>query len=648
MHLFNWNASRLQSFDGLLLPSNSSRIRVPMDDFEKEMKTCFLDEASQLLEDAEQNFMSLERAGDDIKVIENLFRLAHNLKGGARAVGFSEMAEFTHELESLLLKLKNRELSVESSIVSLLLECNDHLRNSIPALRADFSHSMSSQGILSKIHAAMSGGSAPPATEASASGDVPAVGISLEAEKAMLEAAAEKFEEQAPEEVKVEATPESEPPREISLTPSVEPVAVQKSDGESPQVSVGGASSAPAAPKKAPVAEDESLRVSLKRLEMLINNVGELVILQTVLNQQKYQIQSPLIHRTVGQLAKITKDIQDISMSLRMVPLKQTFQKMQRIVRDTAQALGKNIQFVMEGEHTEIDKTVVDLLGDPLVHLVRNAVDHGIDSLEDRTRLGKIGGGTITLAAFHRGGQIVIEVQDDGRGLDPEKLKAKALEKGIIRPGQNLTNQEAQALIFAPGFSTKAEVTEISGRGVGMDVVKTNIEKRLQGEIELESYVGKGTRVRIKLPLTLAIIDGMVVQAGMDRFVIPLTQVFESLQPAKEDIHHVSGMGDVLSLRGEHLPLYRLSTLMGRRAEAKDVNSGIAIVVRSGDKPFCAFVDDIMGQQQIVIKQLGGEIRGLKGVTGGAILGDGKAALILDLNELVSHRVSGSSKRSAA
>lgn len=613
-----------------------------MDDFEKEMKICFLDEATQLLEDAEQNFMALE-SSPDIKVIENLFRLAHNLKGGARAVGFSDMAEFTHVLESLLLKLKNQEIAVESETVTLLLACSDHLRNSIGGLRGDFDFKMDSHDLLSRIHSQMeAGGGAkkstevPPQVEPEApQQDHEIVHSASDLPPEVLLHAAEQFDEQQQKEASPpEAATEPAKDAELQVVSAAQPLATS-ANGSPPPAKKGGAT------------EDESIRVSLKRLEGLINNVGELVILQTVLNQQKYQIQSPLIQRTISQLAKITKDIQDISMSLRMVPLKQTFQKMQRIVRDTAQAVGKPIQFVMEGEQTEIDKTVVELLGDPLVHLVRNAVDHGIDTVEEREKLGKSLQGTITLAAFHRGGQIIIEVRDDGRGLDPEKLRLKAIEKGIIRPERMMSKMEAQNLIFAAGFSTKAEVTEISGRGVGMDVVKTNIEKRLQGEIELQSDVGVGTTVRIKLPLTLAIIDGMVVQAGSDRFVIPLAQVFESLQPVKEDVTTVSGLGEVLSLRGEHLPLYRLPSLTGRKPTLKDAWDGIAVVVRSGERPFCVLVDDILGQQQIVIKQLGGEIRDLKGVSGGAILGDGRAALILDINELVSANATGR-KRSVA
>ena len=400
----------------------------------------------------------------------------------------------------------------------------------------------------------------------------------------------------------------------------------------------GTAQSAP------PAQQDESIRVSLKRLERLMNNVGELVILQAVLNQQKHQVQSVLIQKTIDQLAKITKDIQDISMSLRMVPLKQTFQKMQRIVRDTSMALNKDVRLDITGEETELDKIVLEQIGDPLVHLVRNAVDHGLETTEERLAAGKPAQGVVSLNAFHRGSHIVLEVKEDGRGLDAKKLTAKALEKGIVKPGQILTDEQAYQLIFASGFSTKTQITDISGRGVGMDVVRSNIAA-LQGEIQVETEPGKGTTFRVLLPLTLSIIDGMVVQTGEERYVVPIAQVHESVQPEQMDVHHVSGMGDILSLRGENLPLFRLAQVLGRKtpvaqkadsAGAVSAWNGIAIVVRTGKNPFAIFVDDIIGHQQVVIKRLGNEVQNIKGISGGAILGDGRAALILDFTELVS------------
>lgn len=319
-----------------------------------------------------------------------------------------------------------------------------------------------------------------------------------------------------------------------------------------------------------------------------------------------------------------------------MVPLKQTFQKMQRIVRDTSSILGKKVNLVVEGDETEVDKTVLESLSDPLVHLIRNAVDHGIETPDIRTGKGKHESGKIVLKAYHQSGKLVIEIKDDGGGIPAEKLKQKALEKGILKPGQTLTEQEAIHLIFHPGFSTKAQVTEVSGRGVVMDVVKTNIEQ-MSGEVLVETVANQGSTFKIILPLTLAIIDGMIVKIGADRFVIPLSHVHESVKPAPDDIKRMTGVGEVLLLRGENLPLFRLSKhlrLAGNQTTLP--NEKIAIIVRIGPKPFAVMVDDIIGQHQVVIKKIGAEIQYLSGYSGSAILGDGKPALILELPELLS------------
>ncbi len=604
-----------------------------MDDLEKELKVGFLDEASQLLADTEQCFLGLESSPDDSSLIEKIFRLAHNLKGSARAVGFLEVGEFTHQLESLLLKLKNKELPIRTETVTLLLLCNDHLREWMDALKQDLDAKRDSSDLMTQIQDQLSG----KVVEVAPADEVPdeddkVVASDLTPSEAEFVAypRADAFPEEegevSPASLEVVATQSLASPE----APIASPVAPQP-EPESGNKASSSTSNGP------PQQQDEPIRVSSRRLERLMNNVGELVILQTVLNQQKVHIQSVLVQKTISQLGKITKDIQDISMSLRMIPVKATFQKLQRIVRDTSKALGKDIQLIISGEETELDKTVVDHLGDPLVHMIRNAVDHGVEMPEDRIKAGKPPGGTVRLSAFHEGGQIVIEIRDDGKGLNAEVLKRKAVEKGILRAGQAISDKEAYRLIFAPGFSTAANVTDISGRGVGMDVVKTNIEKILQGEVQLETELGKGTRFKILLPLTLAIIDGMVVTTETERYIIPIAQVHESLQPKQNDVHFVSGMGEVLNLRGESLPLYRLTGLLGRTIpKPKASHECIAIVVRSGPMAFAVSVDDIVGQQQVVIKQLGQEIRGLKGFTGGAILGDGRAALILDLNEMAS------------
>ncbi|HCM40462.1 MAG: hypothetical protein A2X97_15090 [Bdellovibrionales bacterium GWA1_52_35] len=645
-----------------------------MDDFEKELKSGFLDEAAQLLADAEQCFLNLESAADDPSIVEKLFRLAHNLKGSARAVGFGDIAEFTHQLESLLLKIKNKEIAIQASNVTLLLKCNDHLVRMVDLLKADMNARVDSSELLAEIGRHLSGDAE--STEEVVSATPEQTQIAAQAAEQAVEDAVQQALDEALEAANsevaavVEGVVEDIIPSDEPAYPSADQFAdlskmVDESLKESPAAAVNNvlelprkepvqapaavSASAPSpvsgtAQSAPPAQQDESIRVSLKRLERLMNNVGELVILQAVLNQQKHQVQSVLIQKTIDQLAKITKDIQDISMSLRMVPLKQTFQKMQRIVRDTSMALNKDVRLDITGEETELDKIVLEQIGDPLVHLVRNAVDHGLETTEERLAAGKPAQGVVSLNAFHRGSHIVLEVKEDGRGLDAKKLTAKALEKGIVKPGQILTDEQAYQLIFASGFSTKTQITDISGRGVGMDVVRSNIAA-LQGEIQVETEPGKGTTFRVLLPLTLSIIDGMVVQTGEERYVVPIAQVHESVQPEQMDVHHVSGMGDILSLRGENLPLFRLAQVLGRKtpvaqkadsAGAVSAWNGIAIVVRTGKNPFAIFVDDIIGHQQVVIKRLGNEVQNIKGISGGAILGDGRAALILDFTELVS------------
>ncbi len=612
-----------------------------MDDFERELKVGFLEEASQLLVDVEQCFLSLETSPNDPATLDKIFRLAHNLKGSSKAVGFDALGAFTHEFETFLLKLKNGAVAVDSRSVSLLLKCNDRIRDCVDRLKADLGAVLENDDLIADLQG----------FESQAAGEVAAVQeaepetagndstedfiqphevAALHAVASADQAALEKQAEPAPEEwdelaQQVQSNLEATVPPPVAAGP-VSPSAPAKasSAGTPPQG---------AAPKGA--ATEESIRVSLSRLEKLLNYVGEMVILQAVLREQSYASNPELLRRTVQQLGKVTKEVQDLSMSLRMVQLKQTFQKMQRIVRDTSGLLGKKIHLTIEGDETEVDKTVLESLSDPLVHLIRNAVDHGIESPADRLAKGKSETGKVTLRAFHRSGRLGIEIIDDGGGIDGEKLKKKAIEKGIIRPNAVLSAKEAVHLIFAPGFSTKTEVSEVSGRGVGMDVVKTNIES-LQGEIQIETEVGKGSVFRIFLPLTLAIVDGMVVRSGGERFVIPLAQVHESLKIRAEDLHRTTGVGEVLLLRGEPLPIYRLNQVLGQKASAQAEQ--IAIVVRLAEQPFAAVVDDIVGQQQIVIKKLGEELSQVRGFSGSAILGDGRPALILELADLVTPR----------
>ncbi|NDF13912.1 chemotaxis protein CheA [bacterium] len=578
-----------------------------MDDFEKELKTGFLEEASQLVSDTEQCFLALESNPGDAATLDKIFRLAHNLKGSSKAVGFEDIGVFTHRFESFLLQLKKGELAISSPVINLLLLCNDHIRSMVDTLRQDLDARIDSSELMAQIESASAGAIA--ALEAPA--------LSEKDEEVLEKATSESL--QGGFEGEPEATSE-----EIELAK-----VVQESLEADPLQAI------PQPPPRLATSPEESIRVSLGRLEKLLNSVGELVILQSVLREQAAGFNPHLLRKTIHQMGKVTKEVQDISMSLRMVPLRQTFQKMQRIVRDTGNLLGKKVMLSTAGDDTELDKTVLEHISDPLVHLIRNACDHGIETPEKRIAAGKTETGFVALRAFHQSGKLVIEVKDDGGGIDGERLQQKAVEKGILKPGTRLSPQDAIQLIFHPGFSTKAQVTEVSGRGVGMDVVKTNIEA-LQGEVLVETELGKGTTFKVSLPLTLAIIDGMVVRNGACRFVVPLSHVHETLRPTSKEVHTATGLGEVLMLRGENLPLYRLSQLFGqKRTEQQDAREQIAMVIRYTGQPFAVMVDDVLGQQQVVIKEVGPEIQSLRWMSGSAILGDGKPAIILEMNELV-------------
>lgn len=572
-----------------------------MNDFESQLKLTFLEEAEQLLEGCEQSFMDLESNPSDRGVLTKIFRLAHSFKGSAGAAGFEDLMQLAHHLESLLVKLTEGKLVPTRSIVSLLLRANDQLSLMVRELKSDVNRRFAIESWIEEIRH-----------------------VEEHPEETFAQEEAEEKTAPAPQNSGFEIFDE-------------EPAPVKAS------VKIAAAPAPLASAEKTPVhAAEESIRVNLRRIDTLVNDVGELVILQTVLYQYRSQIESPFIQKTIAHLEKITRQIQDTAMGLRLVPIKPTFQKMQRIVRDSAQALDKKIIFETQGEETEIDKTVLDVLSDPLVHLIRNAVDHGIETAEERVKAGKSAEGHVKLIASNHGDNMIIEIRDDGKGLDTEKLLKKARSIGLVGPNANLSEQEIFGLIFASGFSTKEAVTSLSGRGVGMDVVKTHVEQ-VKGTIDIQSTVGKGTTFRIILPLSMALIDGMIVRAGGQRYVIPITAVVESLQPRKENLDFVTGKGYYLNLRGQTLPVYRLTEIF-KSSEGPDLTQCIAIVAQNAQgESFALIVEDIIGQQQIVIKGLGPELAHVTGLTGAAILGDGRAALILDISDLVQGFIKGNS-----
>jgi two-component system chemotaxis sensor kinase CheA len=378
------------------------------------------------------------------------------------------------------------------------------------------------------------------------------------------------------------------------------------------------------------------VKLDTRKLDALVDLVGELVIAQSMVVQDPTVQQSENRHlaRCLRQLSRITTDLQRLAMSLRMVPIGRTFQRMTRLVRDLAAQQQKQVQLIIDGEETELDRNIVEQLTDPLVHMIRNAIDHGIEPPEERLKAGKPASGTIRLSAAHERGGIVIEIRDDGKGLDRERILAKGLERGLVKPHQTLTEAEVFGLIFAPGFSTAETVTDVSGRGVGMDVVKRNVEK-LRGKVEIESVSSQGTTFTVVLPLTLAIIDGMLVGVGEDRYIIPTLSVRESFRPVPGMVTTVHERGEVVTVRGRLTPVLRLGQHLGRQGRVVDPTDGIIVVVESGNAARGLLVDELLGKQEVVIKNLGETFRNQDLLAGAAILGDGRVGLILDVDTLV-------------
>ena len=365
--------------------------------------------------------------------------------------------------------------------------------------------------------------------------------------------------------------------------------------------------------------------------------VGELVIAQAMVTQDMIALatQDRRVSRNISHLGKIARELQELSMSMRMVPIQGVFQKMSRLVRDLARKANKEIEFVVTGGETELDRNVVEAISDPLVHMVRNAADHGIEMPEDRVKAGKPRAGKLTLKAFHRAGNIVIEITDDGKGLNKARIIKKATDAGLIKPGQELSEQEIFRLIFAPGLSTAEKVTDVSGRGVGMDVVRRNVEA-LRGQIDIASAEGQGSTFSIRLPLTLAVIDGLVLKVGQQRYIIPITSIEQSLQPRPEQISTVQGRSEMCMVRENLLPILRLHRLFHVEGAKEDISQGLLVIVHSGPSRCCVLVDELLGQQQVVIKSLGASLGHVKGISGGAILGDGNVSLILDVPGLIA------------
>jgi two-component system chemotaxis sensor kinase CheA len=622
----------------------------------------FFEEAAEHLASMESLLLGLDVSSPSDDDLNAVFRAAHSIKGGAGTFGFNDMVEVTHVLENLLDKIRKHEMQLTDEMVNVFLEAGDVINMQLAAHRGEGQVELSDVKIVCDKLADLNRGTANPVARAApVTQDETAYGFfdtAVPQSTAADDAAFGFFEDTPGQPVaeegfgfftdvaalpaqKEQALQETKQGygffQEITPAP-LQTVAIEPqnpgrraADVIDEPVLVGRRNS----DKTAIPAADTSIRVNVEKVDQLINLVGELVITQAMLAQSASEMDDAMYERMQGglhQLERNTRDLQEVVMSVRMLPISFVFSRYPRVVRDLASKLGKQVELKTVGEGTELDKGLIEKIADPLTHLVRNSLDHGIESAEKRIAAGKPAKGTITLQASHQGGNVVIEVSDDGAGLNRGKILSKARERGLpVR--DDMSDQEVWMLIFEAGFSTAEVVTDVSGRGVGMDVVKRNISS-LGGRIELNSVEGMGTRITIRLPLTLAILDGLSVEVGKETYIIPLTNIVESLLLGEDDLRSVSGEGQLIHVRGEYLPLVAMRELFNL-PQLKEAGVGsVVVIVESEGRKVALLVDELLGQHQVVIKSLESNFRKLPGISGATIMGDGKVALILDVAAL--------------
>ncbi len=565
-----------------------------MESVELELRVAFLEDADELLAEAEAAFLRLESGDDSDQTVGAIFRLAHSFKGSAAIVGFDDLAHVAHHLEDVLSLVRKKKLRADRGVCTVIFATLDTIKGFVESLKRDPDSRRDFTPHIEGLKNLLITSGAQEAPKLPAATPPPALPGLVAASKAS------EAETQA-----VAASPTAAPEKEKS--------------------------------------EEQNIRVSTKRLDQLINVVGEMVVNQSILSEQDANgtPNSETSVQTRVYMDKLVKEAQRVAMSLRLIPVKPLFQKMRRAVRDVAVLLGKDVELVTLGEEAEIDKTILEEITDPLTHLIRNAVDHGIEPAEERTALGKPRKAIVTLEALQQEEQIILRVSDDGSGMDRERIVAKAIAKQLLRPGERLSDKDVYAMVFAPGFSTKDEVTAISGRGVGLDVVQKAVSD-LKGTIDVASQLGKGTTFVLSLPLSLSIISGMVVAVDRRKYILPVTQLVETIEISKLKVETITGKCRIVNLRGEVIPILSLSKILhglhpsstASSPESRAYKPGLVILHHGKKVSF--EVDEIVGQQQIVIKRLGNELRGLPGIVAGAILSTGEPGLVLDLQAFAS------------
>lgn len=660
-----------------------------------EFHDVFFEECFERLDAMESGLLALDH-GVDMEEINAIFRAAHSIKGGSASFGFMEISALTHVMETLLDEMRDGTRPVTRPCVDLLLESVDVLRGMVKAARdkqdndrtrvADMQRKLEQMLANGAEQVAAAGPAvvvpAPPADGATA-GAAGSWRIRFSPHPDMLKRGndpARIFRElEALGELQVETDATALPEladmevdrsyfewrltlrgdvrrsdieelfswvadeSELEIMPLDDAAGtVSATAGEPPESAIPHEEEAVRGQERGKSAGKEagSIRVAIDKVDGLINMVGELVITQSMLSQATTHLADGDIKTLekvlegVIQLERNTRELQENVLQIRMLPISTAFSRFPRLVRDLCGKMGKEIELKMTGEHTEVDKTVLEKIGDPLVHLVRNSLDHGIETPAVRTAAGKPAVGTIELCAYHEGGDIIIKVIDDGAGLNRERILRKATDNGLVGEHEELTDERIYNLIFAPGFSTAEQVSDISGRGVGMDVVRRNV-RDLGGNVTIASNTNAGSTVTIRLPLTLAILDGQLARIGSETFIISLVSIVESLQMRSEQISRIAGQSELYRLRNEYIPIIRLNELFGMQGGKRDLLEGLLMIVEADGRRVGLFVDDLMGQQQVVIKSLETNFRQIQGVSGATILGDGTVALIIDVPGLI-------------
>ncbi|KAB0666127.1 chemotaxis protein CheA [Oryzomonas japonica] len=596
----------------------------PFDSEDQELLEGFLTETTELLEKLDDDLVALEKekSSDDPELLNRIFRSIHTVKGASSFLGFDLLVKVTHKTEDVLNRLRKGELTVNPEIMDVILEATDLVKVLVSDIKAGEIQEREIDGTIAKLM---------PLLSESVAAQAPAA--PQPAADASSQAAAEPVAAPAPD---AAAASSAEPPPS-PVKQEVAPVPPPKPAGDA--VAKKAPVPKPTEGKGEDLSDNTTVRVDVKRLDDLMNQVGELVLERNrmiQLNQDLQQGDSERLdfNEEFGKLTKrmsfVTSELQMQVLKMRMIPVDKVFKKFPRIVRSLARDLGKEVDLQIFGEETELDRSVVDEIGDPLIHLIRNAMDHGLETPDERVAAGKPRVGVLILAAVHEGNQIIISIKDDGRGIDTDRVGRKAVEKGLITEEQlaAMSQREVFDLIFLPGFSTKEKASDLSGRGVGMDVVKTNI-KKLNGLIEIKSEKGLGSEFILRLPLTLAIIQSLLVEVEGEIYSIPLSSVLETLRVEQRTFHMVGGQ-EVLKLRESVLPLMRLQRKFNVQQRYENDDFCYVVVVGAADKRMGLVVTRLVGQQEVAIKSLGNYLANIPGIAGSTILGDGRVTLIVD------------------